>query len=279
MRRQEGAQRSTQPPVPALLRLPAAGVFARLLRLLAPDSCLHCGRLGAAADRFGLCQGCRGRLVRAPTNGCNLCGRPLAAADPPPDLRCGRCREPAGQQAAPSRVIAPWSYAPPLDSVLRAYKFRRLAYLGPALGRGLAAELGTRGSADGGPLDLVAAVPLHWRRRVERGFDQAALLATAVATAQRLPHLAALVRQRATARQSDEDRATRLRNLRAAFGVPDPAAVRGRRVLLIDDVVTTGATLAAAARALLDAGAVAVVAAAVARTPPPAAPGAPGPRR
>ena len=59
----------------------------------------------------------------------------------------------------------------------------------------------------------------------------------------------------------------RLRNIRGAFTVSAPEAVRGRRVLLIDDVLTTGATVSEAARVLLEAGAKSVDVAALAVTP------------
>ena len=67
-----------------------------------------------------------------------------------------------------------------------------------------------------------------------------------------------LVRTRPTRPQTDLDAEARRANVRDAFAVPRPAAVAGRRLLLVDDVLTTGATVGAAARALRAAGAAAV---------------------
>ena len=105
-------------------------------------------------------------------------------------------------------------------------------------------------------VDLVVPVPLHSRRLVERGFDQAALLGAPVARRLGLPHAPrGLERTRATPPQASLDRAARSANVAHAFRCASPRIVRGRRVLLVDDVRTTGATLSACAQALLAGGA------------------------
>jgi len=104
--------------------------------------------------------------------------------------------------------------------------------------------------------DLVVPVPLHGTRLVERGFNQAALLAAPIARdlrASLAPR--ALVRTRDTPQQSALDRRRRLVNVRRAFAVRDARLISGKRVLLVDDVRTTGATLSACEEALRAAGA------------------------
>lgn len=105
-------------------------------------------------------------------------------------------------------------------------------------------------------VDLVVPVPLHPRRLVERGFDQAALLAAPIARRLGIAHAPrGLLRTRPTPPQASLDRAARSANVADAFRCSSPDALAGRRVLLVDDVRTTGATLSACAEALRAAGA------------------------
>jgi ComF family protein len=147
--------------------------------------------------------------------------------------------------------------------VIQGLKFRRLDYLGRHLAVALGEGLGNRLTG----FDRVVPVPLHWRRRLTRGYNQAERIARPLAGRLALPCLPALSRRRATPPQSLLGRDERLANLRKAFRVPHPERVRGLRLLLVDDVATTGATLDAAASALKRAGAATVIALVAARTP------------
>ena len=130
------------------------------------------------------------------------------------------------------------------------------------------------------PPEVLVPVPLHWSRQFARGFNQAELLAHALAElspglrpyerahserALRLPVERMLRRVRDTGTQTVLSRGERLGNLRGAFALGRGAlgrgaGVSGRHVLLVDDVLTTGATLDACARVLLSAGAASVTA-------------------
>lgn len=102
-------------------------------------------------------------------------------------------------------------------------------------------------------------VPLHWRRRLERGFNQSELLAEAVARRYGQRPVHAIRRRRHTEAQAGLSNAGRRTNVAGAFAVVRKDAVAGRRIILVDDVMTTGATAAACARALKRAGAQRVV--------------------
>ncbi len=99
-------------------------------------------------------------------------------------------------------------------------------------------------------------VPLHPRRRRERGFNQSALLAREIARRTgKATCPDALCRRVDTVPQAGLSAAARRRNVRDAFAVQRRAAVAGRTVVLVDDVLTTGATALACARRLGEAGA------------------------
>lgn len=195
---------------------------------------------------MSLCPRCRRRL-RAPESG---------ADDRPPTCE---------------RLVALWRYEPPITRVIAALKYRRLTYLGEHLGDALAEafpDLGDLGE-DGASGALVTSVPLHWRRRLTRGFDHAAAIARPLARRLGLRYAPLLTRRRATRPQVGMVRAARLENPRGAFAVRRAARpvldeLGDRPVLLVDDVATTGATLDAAAGALVAAGAARPIAVVVA---------------
>jgi ComF family protein len=115
-------------------------------------------------------------------------------------------------------------------------------------------------------VDVVAPIPLHWRRRLAHRTNSAALLAEVLSNklgvqlAERL-----LRRSRSTVRQFDLSPPERWKNVRGAFAVRAGYHLRAAHVLLVDDVLTTGATCSEAARALRRAGADRVTVAVIAR--------------
>lgn len=205
-----------------------------------------------------------------------LCAGCLSAWTPLPEGTCPRCASPAGGERcracarlAPAfcGATATTAYLGMPRRVLHAFKFlakRGLAKRG--LAKPLAARLSETPGLPSGPC-LVVPVPLTRSRLRERGYNQAALLARALAKRRGWPYGDVLRRTGESAPQHTLDRRERQANLEGAFRCTKVLA--GAHVVLVDDVMTTGATVHWAALALLEAGAASVHVAVVARTMPP----------
>ena len=132
-----------------------------------------------------------------------------------------------------------------LRRVIHAFKYEHRPELAPVLASLMTDYL----AASPMPVDAVIPVPLHPSRERERGYNQSALLAYALAQQTQVPVLAqALTRTRVTRSQVELNAQARHANVQNAFAAD--ACINGARVLLIDDVCTTGATMDACSVAL-----------------------------
>ena len=245
-------RRATSPPEPTLLRRVADSLVA----ILIAPSCAACARPLEQPTLGPVCALCWRAVVFNRPPFCAQCGDPLATwrAREARSSLCPRClRRPSSIIAA--RAVGPYDGS--LRAILHAFKYGRRQSLARPLGALMADAPGE--IFDG--IDMVVPVPLHWRRRRQRGFNQAEALARALG----LPWRNALRRTRRTPSQTDLPAAQRHANVRNAFALRRRASVSGRSILLTDDVATTGATLEACATVLRAAGAREVRALTVAR--------------
>ncbi|MFO0889182.1 MAG: ComF family protein [Isosphaeraceae bacterium] len=233
-----------------------------LEELIFPWSCEVCGAEGDGW-KGPLCPECRERLLTAAreARSCPRCALPVG---PHADLRggCSHCR----RYPLPfHQAFCLGPYEGPIHDLCLRLKRERHAWLAPWLGSLLAearrAELGEL------PRDAwVVPIPLHWRRRLRRGYNQAASLANGLAHRLDLQVHHPLRRIKATDHLAHHGAAERKEAMRGAFAARRDPALKGRTVLLVDDILTTGATSGAAARALKQAGARRIVLAVLART-------------
>jgi ComF family protein len=208
---------------------------ADLLHVLLEQDCLLCA---AAGGTQLICAPCVADMQRA-DEGCPRC-----ADAGPAEQVCGAClKHPPHFDS----TTALWRYEFPLDRLVLALKYGERLALAAWFGRVLAREVNAKP-------DLLLPMPLHPTRLRQRGFNQAAEIARAVAKRLKLTWKSdVLVRLRDTAPQADLPIDERARNVREAFLCM--ADLSGKTVALIDDVMTTGATLNEAAVALKRAGA------------------------
>ena len=176
---------------------------------------------------------------------CTSCRTPFQNAFPlDEEGRCALCR--SGLRGFDAAYCF-GAYEGVLRELIHLYKYGKVRTLARPLSGFLAQAL-PREEA----FDAIVPVPLYWRRRLQRGFNQAELLGRGVSLHTGIPLAKALRRLRPTPTQAGLSNSARRQNVATAFRARN---VQGKRILLIDDVMTTGATAASCALALKQAGA------------------------
>jgi ComF family protein len=234
--------------------------FSRnLFNCFFPDDCRLCEQPLTDVSRIPVCSRCL--ALPQPLEAeffCAGCRTPFVSPFALDDKGfCSQCRE---GQIGFDAAYSFGSYEGALRKLIHLFKYGKVESLAGPLSRFLLTAV---------PLDvefdLVIAMPMHWRKEWERGFNQAELLAAPVARRYGLKLGRHLRRQRYTVAQASLTEAQRLKNLDKSFCVKRASEIYGKRILLIDDVFTTGTTLRTAAQTLKAAGAVHVSALTLAR--------------
>lgn len=210
-----------------------------MLSLIFPSRCIGC-EAWLETDSLEICSDCHGQL--------NFLQTPAHL----PHL------ERAYLDAAHS-VLA---YEGRVLDWVHQFKYQRKFYVG----KNLSALLAGHAAADDA-WNAIVPVPLHWRRRIRRGFNPAHFLAEPLSRRHRIPLWHALKKRRATKPQTSLSQKERLTNVQGVFALAGgfDTRIKGKRLLLIDDVLTTGSTVNACAKILKQAGAEQVVVLTLAR--------------
>jgi ComF family protein len=229
-------------------------VLRRALDFALPPRCPACGAITPEPHQF--CLSCWQSLTFLGDPCCRRCGLPFAFGDS--GLECGRCL------AAPprfDRLRAAVAYGEVARAVALKLKYGGRPGIAETLARFMERHLDAAAGSEGDAGVLLVPVPLHRWRIWKRGYNQAALIAGALARRSGLQAATGLLRRaRATPPLKGMGRRERALAVRGAFEVPESAraAVAGRAILLVDDVFTSGATADACAAALKRAGAASV---------------------
>jgi len=234
-----------------------------VMELICPSSCAVC-REEIADSRQVLCEPCWGQLrENLHDSYCRLCGHNIG----PYGLIDGRCHRCQNRRPAVTRVVRVGDYDGPLRDLILAFKFGGQSRLDVFLGSLLAAAI--IGDDELTSADVIVPIPLHWRRRWTRKYNQSELLARSAVRELKhqgriFPLSTDFVRVRYTQPQTSMAPSHRLINLRRAFAARPDAPFAGKHICLVDDVTTTGTTLRVAAQALKKTGAARVSAAVLA---------------
>jgi ComF family protein len=211
--------------------------------LVYPPRCICCN---TTADRGALCGDCvAGMAALEAIAACPRCAAPLGEGSDCP--YCG------GSGIHPFQTIAALGpFRDPLRRLIHRMKYRHGWPIAEVLADRLVHHPRARTVLE--QTDCLVAVPLHGARQIGRGYNQAESLAGQLARRCGIQLARPLVRLKNTLSQTAVgSRRQRADNLRHAFGLIRPRAIRERRITLVDDVMTTAATLKSAASALKDA--------------------------
>ncbi len=223
-------------------------IFPTLRSFFSPAHCEAC-QVSVSEDQE-LCGDCeRGLRFLSPSH-CEICALPFASEE----ISSHRCAECLEDPPSFDKVHALYEFTGSLPHLLRAGKFGKKLIIYPMLAqRGL--SLFQQVVREVQP-DYLVPMPLSWRRRWVRGFNQSYLLAKYLQKCSNLeiPFFLEVGRKH-SAPQAQRDRQQRLRALKGVFSLKDPGRIKNKKLLLIDDILTTGATAQALSRQLKKMGA------------------------
>ncbi len=213
---------------------------------LLPPRCLICGGLADGRNMLpswieedpGLCSECISKLVPETSDRrWFLCLSEPYEGDKHPDLK----------------LYMPFAYDEHLSRIIHVIKFGKrsepAAFAGSLLG-----EIMRSDHISSDSWDAIVPIPLSDKRLLERGFNQAAVIASSVSKRTSIPMLPdVLKRVRHTARQAElRYGAERSDNVNNAFAINSEWDIKGLRIILADDVATSGNTLHEAAEVLFE---------------------------
>lgn len=193
---------------------------------------------------------------------CVFCGKELQTGEV-----CVACEKENApyQLSEPAQYLefacySPFSYQGSVPNLIQRFKFEDARYLCDYMARQMAPLIKAN------RYDVITCVPLHKSRRRFRGYNQAEVLAKALAEETGLPFMHTLNRVKKTLPQTSLGREARAQNVKNAFSIEKIADIMNKRILLVDDVVTVGATMSACSKVLLENGAKSVMGASFAAT-------------
>ncbi len=215
-----------------------------MIELIYPSICIFCGEnMGEHCDKR-LCEPCYSILVteEKPYKGCNKCGLPVGLYYNRPD--CITCKNRAIYY---DKLHYVGEYHLNLMDLVHRYKYAKDKLLVYPFAEIIASQLSFE-------YDVITCVPMHWFKKMTRGFNPAEVLAYEIGKLAKVKFDNSLLRRKLYGKkQAGSAKTERLQNVKDLY-VYGKNAPKGGKVLLVDDVCTTGSTLSVCAKILKSAG-------------------------
>ena len=212
-------------------------VLSDITSLFLPRTCLACGRVLVDGED-AVCLACRYNIP--------LTNLPSEGSNPIKELF---------ENILP--IESAWAMHWFMDGtdwqrIIHKFKYSGRWYFAQKMGEWMASEMRERGGFEG--VDLIIPIPLHYRRRLLRGYNQSEQLALGIGRKMGVGcDFRSVFRRSYNDSQTLKSRSERWDNVENIFEVRRAERLRGKHILLVDDVLTTGATITSCASTILKA--------------------------
>lgn len=222
------------------------------LDLFYSRSCLHCNLNLNNSHELYLCKNCKKEIPYVNNSHCIRCGASLGPhVISTAKEGCPSCK---GKYLPFNTLTSITHYEGVIQTLIHTFKYSRQKFLFTVLNDIVLAQEKLKEIVPN--VDVVVPVPLHWLKKMRRGFNQSELLARGIQRCFSKPlSTNNLCRIKNTSSQTQLSKSQRQRNIRNAFFVNDPKSFKGKKILLVDDVLTTGVTAMECSKKLKEAGA------------------------
>lgn len=230
------------------------------LELIYPEknTCFICEDYDHSIEDKYICTHCENLLKKIEPPTCKKCSKPI-------DYSSSReyCQECCDEDRHFVKSKSPYAYDGLLKKAIFSYKYYNKPYFYKLFGNLLVKYMIDSDYKD---FDFIAAVPLHYSKMRKRGYNQSELIARHISKKFSIPYVDALKRIKKTAKQSEQSKVERRKNLKHAFVMKKNAEkIINSTVLLVDDIYTTGSTVEECSKVLMNFGASKVYVITVAR--------------
>ena len=223
-----------------------------LLDLFYPRSCLHCNRNLYDSHELYICADCKKQIPYVSDTHCIRCGAAMGPYITSTKKEgCTACK---GKYLHFDTLTSIVYYDGVIKTLIHKFKYARQKFLFSLLNDIIIAQKKLNEIVPN--IDIIVPVPLHWLKKLHRGFNQSELLSLGIQRYFSKPvSKNNLCRIKNTASQTKLSKSQRQVNIHNAFSVKYPQVFEGKRVLLVDDVLTTGVTASECSKKLKQSGA------------------------